>query len=156
VDVRVVDVETSQILYAESGKGVATSSSGTFLGLGSRSSYNESLEGDSLRASITKMTEALTARLMQIPWTCRVADVSGQDLYLDAGRRSGLGIGQTLDAIQLGDEIKSPTTGIVIGRKENYLGKVKVVKHFGEDGAVAEVIDGRAPGKGDLLRLPAN
>jgi len=156
VDVRVVNVETSQILYAESGKGVATTSTGTFLGLGSRSSYNESLEGDSLRASITKMTGALTERLMQIPWTCRVADVDGQNIYLDAGLRSGLGINQVLDAVQLGDEIKSPTTGLVIGHKENVLGKARVVKHFGEDGAIAEMLDGKAPGKGDLMRLPGN
>jgi hypothetical protein len=93
---------------------------------------------------------------MQIPWTCRVADIDGPSLYLDAGLRSGLNIGQVLDAVQLGDEIKSPTTGLVIGRKETNVGKVKVVKHFGEDGAMAEVIEGRAPGKGDLLRLPAN
>ena len=153
VDVRVINTETSQILYAESGKGEVASSTGTFLGMGSRASYNESLEAEALRAAIQKFAANLTSRLLQIPWTCRVAELDGLTLYLDAGLRSGLNIGQELDVVQLGDEIKSPNTGIVIGRKEKLLGKCRVVEHFGEDGAKAEIIDGSAPNKGDLCRI---
>ncbi len=154
VDVRVVDVETSQVLYAESGEGVAESSSGTFLGLGTRTSYNEALEGDALRAAIRKFAGNLTTRLTRIPWTCRVAEVEGRTLYLDAGLRSGLNVGQVLDVVKLGGEIKSPTTGIVIGRRETRLGTAKVVEHFGEDGAKAEIVEGGTPSAGDLCRLP--
>lgn len=154
VDVRVINTETSQILYAESGTGEVTSSTGTFLGMGSRASYNESIEGEALRAAIQKFAGNLTARLIAIPWTCRVADLDGQVLYLDAGLRSGLNIDQELDVIQLGDEIKSPNSGIVIGRKEKMLGKCRVVEHFGEDGAKAEMITGNPPAKGDLCRIP--
>ena len=154
VDVRVINTETSQILYAESGTGETTSSTGTFLGMGSRASYNESMEGEALRAAIQKFAGNLTARLMAIPWTCRIAEMDGGVIYLDAGLRSGLNIGQELDVVQLGSEIKSPTTGIVIGRKETLLGKCKVVEHFGEDGAKAEMVAGSAPKPGDLARLP--
>jgi curli biogenesis system outer membrane secretion channel CsgG len=154
VDVRVINTETSQILYAESGTGEVTSSTGTFLGLGSRASYNESIEGEALRAAIQKFAGNLTARLTSIPWTCRIAELDGQVLYLDAGLRSGLNIGQELDVVELGAEIKSPNTGLVIGRKEKLLGKCRVVEHFGEDGAKAEIITGATPKAGDLARLP--
>jgi len=154
VDVRVINTETSQILYAESGTGETSSSSGTFLGMGSSASYNESMEGEALRAAIQKFAGNLTARLTSIPWTCRIAELDGQVLYLDAGLRSGLNIGQELDVVELGAEIKSPNTGLVIGRKEKLLGKCRVVEHFGEDGAKAEIITGATPKAGDLARLP--
>jgi len=154
VDVRIINTETSQILYAESGTGEVSSTSGTFLGMGSHASYNESIEGEALRAAIQKFAGNLTTRLTQIPWTCRIAELDSQVLYLDAGLRSGLNIGQELDVVQLGAEIKSPNTGLVIGRKETLLGKCRVVEHFGEDGAKAEIISGGTPNKGDLARLP--
>lgn len=154
VDVRIIDVETGQILYAESGTGEATSSSGTFLGLGTRSSYDEALEGKALRVAIQGLAGNVTKRLSEIVWGCHIAEVDGRTLYLDAGRRSGLELGSVLDVIQLGKEIKSPATGVVIGRKESKIGRVKVVKYFSEDGALAEVVDGRTPAKGDLCRLP--
>ena len=154
VDVRVIDVETSQILYAESGEGRAETKTGTFLGLGSSASYNEAMEGNALRAAITSLAANLTVRLSKIPWTCRVADLDGETIYLDAGLRSGLAIGTELDVIRLGAEIKSPATGVVIGRRESRIGKAKIVQHFGEDGSVAMMTEGSRPGRGDLMRMP--
>ena len=154
VDVRVINTETGQILFAESGKGEVSSSSGTFLGMGSSASYNESIEGEALRAAIQKFTGNLTARLAQVPWTCRVAELDGQVVYLDAGLRSGLNIGQELELVELGDEIKSPNSGLVIGRKEKLLGKCRVIEHFGEDGSKAEIVSGGMPKPGDQARLP--
>ncbi len=154
VDVRVINVETSQILYAESGTGEIKSTTGTFLGMGTHGSYNESIEGEALRAAIQKFAGNLTNRLVQIPWTCRVADVDGRMLYLDAGMRSGLNVGQELEMVQLGDEIKSPSTGLVIGHKEKLLGTARVTEQMGEDAAKADIEQGSTPAKGDLLRLP--
>lgn len=154
VDVRIINVETSQILYAESGTGEVTSKTGTFLGMGSSGSYNESIEGEALRAAIQKFAGNLTNRLTSIPWTCRVAEVEGRQLYLDAGMRSGLNVGQELEIVKLGAEIKSPSTGLVIGRKESVLGTAKVTEQMGEDAAKADIISGGTPSAGDLCRLP--
>jgi curli biogenesis system outer membrane secretion channel CsgG len=153
VDVRIIDAETSQILYAESGHGTATNSTGTFLGLGSKSSYDESLEGKALRAAIVGFANNVAKRLMQIPWSCRVAEVDGPTLYLDAGLRTGLPAGTVLQVVRLGAEIKSPATGLVIGRKESVLGKAKVLTMMGEDASQAQMIDGATPVKGDLCRM---
>src|SRR5207244_1607622 len=49
VDIRVVDAETGQILYADSGSGLAKKHTGGVLGLGTRTSYDETLEGEALR-----------------------------------------------------------------------------------------------------------
>jgi len=154
VDVRIIDAETAQILYAESGKGTAQSSTGSFLGLGSRSSYDESLEGNALRNAITSFAANVVRRLTQIPWSCRVAEMDGQTIYLDAGLASGLDAGSVLEVIQLGAEIKSPSTGLVIGHKETKLGQCRVIQHMGEDASTAQMLEGgKLPSRGDLCRM---
>ncbi len=154
VDVRIVDVETAQILYAETGKGEARTSSRTVFGMGSSKGYDESLEGDALRAAIQSLSGNLVGRLQTLVWSCRVAQVDGRTLYLDAGQRTGLELGTVLRVIRLGEEIKSPATGVVIGRKETEVGRAKVTEYFSDDGAKAEVVDGAIPSTGDLCRIP--
>jgi curli biogenesis system outer membrane secretion channel CsgG len=155
VDVRVIDATTAQILYAESGSGRAEHKTGSFLGMGTKSSYDEALEDKALRAAITGFVGNVVRRLTQIEWSCRVAEVDGRTLYVDAGRRSNLNRGAILQIVSLGNEIKSPTTGLVIGRKETVIGKAKVTGYLGEDGAQAVVIEGSPPARGDLCRMLA-
>ena len=153
VDVRIIDAETGQILYSESGKGEVKTKTGTFLGLGSRSSYDEALEGKALRAAIASLAGNVAAKLSGIVWSCRVAEVEGRSFYVDAGRRSGLEIGTALEVFHLGAAIKSPTTGVVIGHKESRLGRAKVVRYLSEDAAIAEMVEGGTPARGDLCRI---
>ena len=59
VDLRLVNVETSEVMYVGQGRGSASSSVRGSLGLGGRMGYNETLAGDSLRAAIAKMIDGL-------------------------------------------------------------------------------------------------
>src|SRR5689334_11935232 len=88
VDIRVVDVETGQVLYADSGAGLARKHSGGVLGLGTRAGYDETLEGEALRAAIVKFVNNIVDQVAKKPWSCRVADVDGQNAYLNAGHDS--------------------------------------------------------------------
>jgi len=153
VDIRVVDTETGQILLADSGKGVARKKSGKFLGMGSKSKYDETLEGEALRNALVKFVDNIISQVNKKPWSCRVALVEGGQIYLNAGLEAGLKVGQKLNVFSQGKEIKDPTTGIVIGRTEKQVGVLKVASHFGEDGAIASVITGGIPKKNYLCRL---
>lgn len=155
VDVRVIDAETGEILLSESGRGEARTKTGTFLGLGKQASYDEALEGNALREAIQGLAGNVTGRLSRVVWSCRVAEVEGGILYLDAGRRSGVEVGTELEVFHLGAEIKSPATGMVIGRKEARIGRARITRHFSEDGALAEMVEGGTPAQGDLCRIPA-
>ena len=62
VDVRMVEVETAEVVYAETGRGGAERSTSGSLGLGGRMSYDETLAGDSLRAAIVKMLDDMLDR----------------------------------------------------------------------------------------------
>lgn len=59
VDVRLINVETAEILFSDGGRGEARREVRGSLGLGGRMSYDETLAGDSLRASIAKLVDNL-------------------------------------------------------------------------------------------------
>jgi curli biogenesis system outer membrane secretion channel CsgG len=153
VDIRVVDVETGQILLADSGEGVATSSEHDVLGLGGRGGYDENLEGDALRAALVKFVDNIVNQVNTKPWSCRVAAVEGDQVYLDAGQASGLGVGQKLTAYHTGKDIVSPTTGLVIGQTEDEIASLEVVRFFGDDGSIAKVTKGSLPSSKDICRF---
>lgn len=153
VDVRVVDAETGAVLFADSGKGVSKTGTGSFLGMGTKGGYNETVEGEALRAAIVELVDNIISQVSQKPWSCRIAEVDGDSIYVDAGLDSGLKEGLRLALFRLGKEIKSPTTGLVIGRTETKVGEAKIRSFFGEDGSIAGLINGSMPSRGDLCRL---
>src|SRR5688572_12605912 len=67
VDIRVVDVETGQVLYADSGAGLARKKSGGVLGLGTRAGHDETLEGEALRAAIVKFVNNIVDQVSKKP-----------------------------------------------------------------------------------------
>ncbi len=153
VDVRVVDVETGQVLLADSGKGVVRKASGKFLGMGNASKYDETLEGEALRAAIVKFVDNIISQVNKKPWSCRVAAVKNGTIYLNAGLEAGLEVGQKLKVFSQGEDIVDPTTGLVLGQEETELGTLKVASYFGENGSVANVVSGNLPKAKDLCRL---
>lgn len=153
VDIRVVDAETGQILLADSGKGVVRKASGKFLGMGNQSKYDETLEGEALRAAIVKFVDNIISQVNKKPWSCRVATVKDGKVYLNAGLESGLQVGQKLTAFSQGAEILDPITGLVLGQEEEEIGILKVASFFGDNGSIATVIKGGLPKVRDLCRL---
>ncbi|MBI4386507.1 MAG: hypothetical protein HY551_03930 [Elusimicrobia bacterium] len=159
VDIRVVDAETGQVLYAESGKGAGKSVKRSFLGLGGRGGYDETLEGEALRAAIAQFTENIVSRVNARPWSCRIAGVSGELVYLNAGEGLGLERGAELECFHLGKEILDPTTGLILGYEEAPLGRLRVTGPLGDsgEGSVARFIKttGAAPAAKDICRWPS-
>ena len=153
VDVRVVDAETGQILYADSGKGVSKVSSGGFLGLGTKGGYAESIEGDALRAAVSELIVNVTSQINKKPWSSRIAQVANGKIYLSAGTESGLEVGQKLKVYSQGAEIKDPDSGVVLGREEEEMGELEVASHAGDKLSLGKILKGRTPTKGDICRL---
>jgi hypothetical protein len=121
--------------------------------LGTKGNYNESGEGDALRAAISQMTVNITSQINKKPWSCRIAQVGQGRIYLSAGTDSGLEVGQKLKVFSQGAEIKDPDTGLVIGREEEELGTLEIANHAGDRLSVGRMVSGRSPSKGDVCRL---
>jgi curli biogenesis system outer membrane secretion channel CsgG len=157
IDVRVVDTETGQVLYADSGKGIGKSTKRNVLGMGGRGGYDESLAGDTLRAAIVQFTDNIVQQVNKKPWSCRIAAVRNGKLYLNAGPTMGVEKGLQLDCYHLGAEVTDPTTGLVIGHEEVALGRAVVEGPLGDtgEGSVAKLTraTGPEPAARDICRL---
>lgn len=156
VDIRVIDTETGEIILADSGKGLVKSSKGSFLGMGTRGSYDETIEGEALRAAIVKFVDNITNQLNKRPWSCNIADAYGDEIYINAGSRANVEIGLKLSCYSQGKPIRDPSSNKIIGYREQYLGDFEVVRYCGDSGdcSVAKAIklEG-SPKAGDICRL---
>lgn len=86
---------------------------------------------------------AILAVTKKISWEGRIAQVSGDRIYINAGRRSGIQVGDVLRVNDDGQEVFDPETGQYIGRAPGKMkGTVEVISYFGEDGAVGVIHSG--------------
>ena len=156
VDLRLIDVQSGQVILADSGKGRAKTTKASFLGMGTKGGYDETLEGEALRAALVQFVDNAASQLNKKAWSCMVADASGDELYLNAGQDSGLETGVKLDCYRQGAEIRDPRSNLVIGHREEYLGRAEVERYCGEGGDCAVARMGKANGAAkakDICRL---
>jgi curli biogenesis system outer membrane secretion channel CsgG len=157
VDIRLIDVENGQIILAAPGKGIAKKKWGSFLGMGTKGGYDETMEGDALRAAIVQFVDDIMNQLNKKAWSCMIADGYDNEVYLNAGQESGIEIGTKLDCFHQGAEIRDPRSNLVIGHREQYIGAVEVTRYCGEGGdcSVARIVkSGSASAKAkDICRL---
>ena len=137
VDLRLIDVQSGQVILADSGKGMAKSTKASFLGMGTKGGYDETLEGEALRAALVQFVTNIASQLNKKAWSCMVADAAGEELYLNAGQDSGVETGMKLDCYRQGAEIRDPRSNLVIGHREEYIGRVEVERYCGEGGDCA-------------------
>jgi curli biogenesis system outer membrane secretion channel CsgG len=154
VDVRVVDAETGQVLFAESGTGIYETKTTEVLGLGQEAGYDETIAGNALRTAIAQFIDNLLDRMTKIEWSGRIADIQESGVIINAGQKTGLKVGDRLDGYTLGKEVIDPDTGVSMGRvRGQKKGTLEITEFFGEDGAIARVVEGTGFAKGDIVRL---
>ncbi len=134
-DVRLINVRTGEIVLATSGQGSAESRLDKVLGMGQTGGYNESLEMEAFRAAVIQVTENILASIDQTPWTCDVVKITGLKVYIDAGRRSNIQLGDRLGIYTKGKAIMD-LSGIILGYDEIKIAEGIVTNYIGDNGAV--------------------
>ena len=154
VDVRLVDANTGQIIFAESGVGVHESSSTEVLGIGGRTGYDETMEGKAFRAAIAKFIDNLIQKMELIEWTGKVAFVEGGEITVNAGARTGLRAGDRLQVFGEGREVIDPDTKMPLGRMPGpKKGEIEVINFFGEDASIGRIVSGSGFAVNDIVRF---
>ena len=155
VDIRLVDIDTGQALYADSGEGIAKRTVGEVLGLGTRGGYDETLEGNALRSAISRFVDKIVSNMDKKVWSCRVVHIKAEtgEVFINAGKESNLPLGALLNIIHPGQEIKDPATKEIIGYDETAAGRMKTERYFGEDGSVGKMQSGGLPTINDVCRV---
>lgn len=96
----------------------------------------------------------LQQSLEKLQWEGRVAMVTGDRIFLNVGRVSGLQIGDLLKVSEEGEEIFDPQTGNFLGKAPGRLkGTLEVVSYYGQDGAVCVVHSGAGFRENDRVEL---
>ncbi len=86
----------------------------------------------------------LIAVAKKISWEGKIAMVSGDRIYINAGRVSGLQVGDILRVNDEGNEVFDPESGTFIGRAPGRMkGTLEVVSYFGKDGAIGVIHSGQ-------------
>lgn len=90
----------------------------------------------------------------KLSWEGRVALVSGEKIYLNAGRLSGLQIGDILRVTEESEEVYDPETGLIIGEVPGRMkGTLEVISYFGNDGSIAVIHSGSGFRENDHVEL---
>ncbi len=156
VDYRIVDTTTGVQLMADSGAGIYTKSISRVLGMGSKAGYDPDLRDGALRDALTKAMVNMMKKLGTRRWNGRVAQVDGRSLYINAGQRSGLNVGDKLKVFRPGKAIIDPVTKVKLGTTENLIGEAIIQQNdIGDamDLSIAEPTSGSGFAPGDIVKF---
>lgn len=156
VDYRIVDTTTGIQLLADSGAGIYEKQVSRALGLGARAGYDPDLRDGALRDALTKAMANMMKQLGNRRWAGRVAQVEGNDLYVNAGQKSGLNVGDKLDVFRAGKEIIDPVTKVKLGVTETLIGQAIILKNdIGDqaDLSIANSTSGSGFRAGDIVKF---
>lgn len=156
VEVRVFDVNAAKEIYTETLNGFADDSNYRFFSDSREDqlSYRRDLLRFTVRDAVKKSIPTIIELASKLDWVGRVAKIIGSRVYINAGRESGIIIGDILKVITEGQEIYDPETGALIGMsKGDMKGTIEVIDYFGSDGAVAILHSGGQVLEGDFVQL---
>ncbi len=156
VEIRLVDVAQAKEIAIGQGAGLSENSALNLFGEDEQDteSFRNELVAEAVADAIRKALPALDKEVDRIQWRGKVAKISGVKIYINAGRATGIQIGDILKVSSRGQDIFDPDTGLFLGRTAGDLkGTLETVEFFGEDGAISRVHSGGNFLEGDTIQL---
>lgn len=112
------------------------------------------LVNEVVQKAFESLIPSLTAAMRKLSWSGRIAMVRGEKIFINAGRISGIQVGDLLKVLDQGQDIFDPQTGTFIGRAEGRMkGTIEIVSYFGKDGAIGVVHSGADFRENDKVEL---
>lgn len=116
--------------------------------------YRQDLLRYSIKVAVRKLVPKVVRAGSRLDWMGRVAKIIGTHIYLNAGRSSGINVGDIMKVITEGQEVYDPESGAMIGMSQGEVkGTLEVVDYFGSDGAVCILHSGGSVTEGDFVQL---
>jgi hypothetical protein len=146
VTIRLVDPSTGQAFFAEFGEADAEKESNQVLGFGASAGYDATLTDKALNGAVTKLTGNVLKTLKGRPWKAPILDIQAGQVFIGAGARANLKVGQTLAVMKPGKTVKNPSTGALIELPGTRTARLKVESQFGDsdltDGSLCSIVEG--------------
>jgi len=156
VEIKVYDVLANKELFSETMDGNISDDNLRFYKAESEDNleYRQDLLRYSVKVSVRKFVPKVVKLGSRLDWMGRVAKIIGTRIYINAGRSSGINLGDILKVITEGQEVYDPETGAMIGMSQGEVkGTLEVVDYLGQDGAVCNLHSGGSVTEGDFVQL---
>lgn len=154
VQIRVFGAKTGKEIYSAVKKATLESETTNVGGSGESLAEDPILVRDGVRKAFVTTVPGIVKAVEKLSWEGRVALVNGDRIYVNAGRISGIQVGDVLKIVEDGDEVFDPETGSFLGKAPGRMkGTVEVVSYFGKDGAIAVIHSGSGFKENDRVEL---
>jgi len=157
IDLRLIDTTTGQVLQSHrveekvSARGVSADLNVRQLSFGG-DTFNKTELGQATRQAIGRAVALVVQAMEPVPWTGRVVDVSGSQVYLNAGAGENMKPGNVLNVSSVVRELTDPDSGALLGVEEVPLGRIQVTSVQAKF-SIARMQGAFATKRGDLVRF---
>jgi len=159
---RLVDTSTGEILTAASGSGESSKTSVAASGYTTgaidmtSSSFQETMLGEAVNRAAQLVASGLNEFGSKLPvarvdYSGLIADVSGNTLILNVGKKSGVSVGDTIEITRAGRTILDPQTKKVLRTITDKVGTARITE-VDDGSSTATTIDNAAVQVGDQVK----
>ena len=161
IDARMISTTTGEIIWADTAKETTSDASVFVAGAGGGVDDKRKLDRV-LRPVVVKLAESMGKASVATSGlggasdasgvAGKIAKVEGGSVFLNVGAEAGIKEGQAFYVYRVGNVIKDPDTGEVLGADETKVGRVKVTKVMGPRLSTASIVSGSGFKPGDAIR----
>lgn len=156
VEVRVIDVDTELEVGKKEVETFFEDKNYQFLEKSPKREaiFRQELLRRSAKATVKDLLKFVNAHSFKKPWSGKVAKIIGKNIYLNAGKQSGIKVGDILKVMIDGEKIFDPTTGALIGKSKGQVkSTIEIIDYFGNDGSIGVIHSGGSVQIGDIVQL---
>ncbi len=159
VDLRIINVNTGEIVMAKSAEGEDSSTGLDNVGMDdidfhNSNTWDNTQLGIASRESINECVEFITEDMAGLPWEGKIIKASGTTIYMKPGSKGGVQPGMVFSIYRAGEELIDPDTGLSLGSEESKIGEIQYTGDVADGKAgKALVKSGTGFQAGDLVRI---
>lgn len=146
VNIRLIDVRTGSVVFAQEGSGEAKSESGTVFGVGHHIGYDSTLNDKAISAAISEVVNGVIKNLLARPWRSYVLSIDDNSVIIAGGKIQGVKVGDLFGVYRKGESVKNPQTGMMIELPGSKIATIRVTSQFGStysnEGSQCEIVKG--------------
>jgi curli biogenesis system outer membrane secretion channel CsgG len=150
VSVRLIDVTTGEIIFAQESAGEAESEAGKSFGIGQHTGYDSTLNDKAISSAISGVVDGIMQNLLDKNWRSYVLSIDNDVVMIAGGKKQGLKIGESFSIYKKGSKIINPQTGMMVELPGIQIAKIKVISQFGtnytNEGSQCKIINGNLMG----------
>lgn len=158
MDVRVIDTTTGQVVQSHrveattSQRGISADINVQQVVFGG-DAFDKTVLGQATRQAIEEAVMFIIQSTEQVPWTGRVVEVTGNQVYINVGAGAGVKPGDRFMVTAVVRELTDPESGALLGIVEDKRGEIEVVS-VQEKFSVARPRTPFLASRGNLVKLP--